>query len=76
MVAGKLVGKSAGALGIHNKVLGDASWVHVRLPGKASDSDKGEGKTPHPRALKPQEGGPDVTVGTKGVVFFTKTMDV
>lgn len=53
----ELVGKSAGALGIHNKVLGGASWVRVRLPGKAGGSDKkGEGKTPRPRALKLQEG--------------------
>lgn len=36
----ELVGKSAGALGIHNKVLGGASWVRVRLPGKAGGSDK------------------------------------
>lgn len=74
MVARKLVGKSAGALGIH-KVLGDASWVRVRLPGKAGGNDKeGEGRTPRPGALKLQEGGSDVTVGTKGVFLLRKWM--
>ena len=53
MVARKLVGKSTGAFGINNKMLVDASWVRVRLPRKAGDSDKaGEGKMSRPQVLK------------------------
>lgn len=47
----------------------------VRLPGKAGGNDKeGEGKMPRPGALKLQEGGSDVTVGTEGVFLLGQWM--